>query len=374
MVAFDKTGTLTMGKIQVTDCKLFAPDGLPSDPPKQPHFDDESSDDVHLYRLFSLILAVECRSNHPIAKGIVDYCAQQLSGMDVDFSSPLLQGISNVESNQFQSIIGKGVKMALYHTDGSLANTIIVGSASMLSVHGIKISSAAEQVAYDIRSDGKIVVFVAVNDVFIALLGLGDQIRPEARLVLDYLRRIGMECHMLTGDNEVTAKAIASELGIESEHILASASPKDKEVYVMSLQTRLAEHDSALNKVAFVGDGTNDTPALSKAQVGFVMSTGTDLALEYGDVILCKNSLTSLVTAIDLSHQTMRKIYMNYFWALIYNSILVPIAAGVLIVPFNFKLNPMVAGGAMAISSVSVVVSSLFLTFYIPPDLEKEHT
>lgn len=314
--------------------------------------------------IFSLLLATERRSNHPIAKGIIDYCLEQIESLERNksFSSP-----GNIQGCFFENIMGKGVRMNFSDSDGSILHTLAVGNAELLVDTDIAIPNKVDQMAYILRTNAKIVVFVALDGKLVMLLGLGDQIKPEARRIIEYLHEQGVECHMVTGDNAVTANAVGSMLGIPNEHILAGASPKDKEEYVSNLQTVASRIESGRDKVAFVGDGTNDTPALTRAQVGIVMSSGTDLALECGDVVLCRNSLESLVTALDLSAHTMRRIYLNYFWALIYNSILIPIAAGALLVPFNFKLNPMVAGGAMAVSSVSVVLSSLFLNFYSPP-------
>lgn len=348
-IAFDKTGTLTLGKIQVTDCV----------------YDSEALSRDQLRRHFSLILSVESRSSHPIAKGIAEYCSQRLHDLGADDGAH-----DDAVDADFESVIGKGVRLTVRRSDGT--SNVTVGSLQMLSLHNILVPESVELLAQSIRSTGKIVVFVAIDDTFAMLLGLGDQLRPEARTVLDYLRSHGIECHMVTGDNVDTAEAIGAMLDIPTENIFAGASPASKEQYVEELQRRVSAVDPEKNKVAFVGDGTNDTPALSKAQVGFVMSTGTDLALECGDVVLCKNSLEALVVAIDLSTMTMRRIYINYFWALVYNCILIPIAAGVLLVPFNFKLNPMIAGGAMAVSSVSVVLSSLMLSFYKAPNLEQE--
>jgi Cu+-exporting ATPase len=322
-----------------------------------------SVDPRQLRLIFSLVLAAECRSNHPIAKGIADYCTERLSALEISEAAPIM------ETTDFDNVLGKGVRLSFVDEDSSTAYTVIVGNSQMLEDNGVSISESAEQMAFILRSNAKVVVFVALNGELIGVFGLGDQVRPEARHVLEHLSGMGIECHMVTGDNAVTAAAVAEMLNIPANNVLAGSSPKEKESYVSNLMLITGRIAEAKNKVAFVGDGTNDTPALSKAQVGVVMSSGTDLALECGDLVLCKNSLESLATAIDLSTVTMRRIYINYFWALIYNSILIPIAAGALVVPFSFKLNPMIAGGAMAVSSVSVVLSSLWLNFYSPPVL-----
>jgi P-type Cu+ transporter len=361
-IAFDKTGTLTTGKISVTDVIFYnsAGDGIESEP------------SLHVTTsLFGKMLSAECRSSHPIAKGVAEYCSNRLGAED---STRIVQESS---TNKFEVTEGKGIKMTFISGDQTTAKeTIIIGSARMMALNDVSIPEDVDGRSDLLRTTGKIVVYVAVNGVFSVLLGLGDEVRPEAEGVLEYFRSIGIDCHMVTGDNEITARAIAAQLNIPVTNIFAGASPSDKAEYILRLQDIAKQNSSntPVNKVAFVGDGTNDAPALSKADVGFVMSGGTELALECGDIVLCKNTLDSLVIAIDLAKKTIKKIYANYFWALVYNSILVPIAAGVLIVPFNFKLNPMIAGGAMACSSVSVVVSSLFLSLYKPPTMSPSST
>ena len=357
-MAFDKTGTLTEGKIQVIDCICYCGD-----------IDiTQSINAARLHLIFDLLLSAERRSNHPIAKGIIDYCMEQIKILE---NGGHLMSAVNTQDLFFENVMGKGVRMNVHDSSGVVLHTLIVGSADLLIESEVSIPQKAEQMAYILRSNAKIVVFVALDGKLVTLLGMGDMIKPEARRIIEHLHCQGIECHMVTGDNVVTACAIAKILRIPRENVRAGASPADKEQYVADMQSHFSSASSTRNKVAFVGDGTNDTPALTRAQVGIVMSSGTDLALECGDVVLCRNNLESLVIAMDLSQHTMRRIYMNYFWALIYNSILIPIAAGVLLVPFSFKLNPMVAGGAMAVSSVSVVLSSLFLNFYSPPSFKK---
>lgn len=356
-MAFDKTGTLTQGKIQVVDCICYCGD-----------IDiTQSINAARLHLILDLVLAAERRSNHPIAKGIVDYCTDQIKILE---SKAYITSTVDTQDLYFENVVGKGVRTVLHDSSGAVLHSLIVGSADLLIESDVVIPKSVEQMAYILRTNAKIVVFIALDGKLVTLLGMGDMMKPEARRIIEHLQTQGIECHMVTGDNVVTAWAIGAMLQIPRENIKAGASPSDKEKYVADLQSRLSRSLNTRNKVAFVGDGTNDTPALTRAEVGIVMSSGTDLALESGDVVLCRNNLESLVTAMDLSEHTMRRIYMNYFWALIYNSILIPVAAGVLLVPFSFKLNPMVAGGAMAVSSVSVVLSSLFLNFYSPPSLK----
>jgi Cu+-exporting ATPase len=181
---------------------------------------------------------------------------------------------------------------------------------------------------------------------------------------------------MITGDNATTAAAVSASVGIPLSHMFAGMSPEGKEAKMRELKeerrakTTGDEGEGGAvkkhGKVAFLGDGTNDSIALASADVGIAMASGTDIAVGAGDLVLCTNNLCAIITAIDLSKTTMRRIYLNYFWALIYNIILMPISAGVL-VPANFKLSPMASGGAMTLSSLSIVVSSLLLALYKPP-------
>jgi Cu+-exporting ATPase len=341
----------------VVDCVLLTPRG------KVLENLDAAEDKTRTGLLFNMLLSAESRSGHPIAKGIAEYSSSRL----VELSS--MCSLHN-EDSDFEGVTGKGVRLSATDGNGAI-HTVVIGSADMLEAYDVELTPAVERLAHKLRSEGKIVVFAGLDGYLAAVLGLGDAIRPEAKWVLEFLRKRGIECYMVTGDNLVTAQAIAASLEIPTTNILAGASPGDKEKYVANLQLMLMDKDSNRGKVAFVGDGTNDTPALSQAHVGLVMSSGTDLALECGDIVLCKANepLEAIATAIDLSDVTMRRIYYNYFWALVYNSILIPIAAGVLLVPFGFKLNPIIAGGAMAISSVSVVLSSLCLSIYKPPTL-----
>jgi Cu+-exporting ATPase len=211
--------------------------------------------------------------------------------------------------------------------------------------------------AEGLRSGGKVALFVAVNNQVCGLFGLADSIRPESSRVISELLRLGIEPYMITGDEVVTARTIGAAVGIPQRNIYAKAKPEDKERIVSEIQTRGGV-------VCFVGDGTNDSPALARANVGVVMSSGTDIAIDGGDMVLCRNNLFSLLTALEVSRKALRRIKINYFWAIIYNIILIPFASGVLYPKYRFSLDPMYAGAAMAMSSVSVVVSSLLLLLF----------
>ena len=430
-LAFDKTGTLTEGKMAVTDCKYFSPgdnQGLDvrlhgvtaSASPSSSPFSSPSSSSASASAsvsvsalprdLLRLVLALELRSAHPIARAVAQHCVALLHSVarseslsvgrgaskgedktktktkkmhstgecDVEYglaveeerdggrgvelpswTSPLELDDDNVEN-----VAGKGMRLrAAKGPDGQgqlqsqSFGEVLVGSSSWLREEGCELPAGAERSAEGMRRGGKVVIFVAWRGSVVLLLGLSDRVRKDAARTVAALERMGVAVYMVTGDNAVTAAAIGSTVGISQSRILAGAKPEDKESFIAALQRRgLA--------VGFVGDGTNDSPALARANVGFALGGGTDLAIDAGDVIVYNNELPCIVTAIELSQATMQRIVINYFWALVYNCLLVPVAAGVLYPSLGFALQPMYAGAAMAASSVSVVLSSLCLLLF----------
>jgi P-type E1-E2 ATPase len=249
---------------------------------------------------------------------------------------------------------------------------VLVGNSRLLRENGVDIPEAVltQSIAY--RRQGKITVYYTCGGVVRGIIALSDIIRPESAAVISVLqRRYNIACYMITGDDEVTAHAVAGQLGLSSFRVFASQKPEDKQAVIKKLQslskrgTKKSTDDSvAKNCVAFVGDGTNDSPALAQADVGFAMAGGTDIAVETGDMVLCKAELTALVVALDLSKATFRRIVLNYVWAFIYNIMLVPLAAGALYPTYRIALGPMLAGSAMSLSSVFMVLSSFSLSFY----------
>lgn len=211
--------------------------------------------------------------------------------------------------------------------------------------------------AVDLEGDARTVVFVGHGDAVIGALALADDVKPEAKHALAVLRKMGIKVMMLTGDNERTAQSIARQLAIET--VVANVLPSHKAQHVS--QSQLAGE-----VVAMVGDGLNDSPALAQADVGIAIGTGADVTVEAADVVLIKDSLTDVAVAIDLSRTTVHRIRLNFVWAVIYNVIGIPIAAGCLM-PWGVMLKPVWASAAMAMSSVSVVASSLMLKFYTKP-------
>ena len=370
-VVFDKTGTLTLGKTTVCDFIV-----LPEEPVKGARSPMTRS----LRSLLKLLLAAESSSSHPLAKGISEYCIAQLQYKGKD--QRRVSDIGKMENPKFQThvIPGQGIKLTVspafvadddaddggnLHDDDSASVQdfqVLVGSQELLSTHGINLTTKQLDIASGLRVGGKIVVFMAMEDRLQVIIGVSDMVRPDAAAVIATLKSWGMRCYMVTGDQRATGVAIGQAVGIPSSMVFAGAKPDEKEKFIEKLQ-------KAGKKVAFIGDGTNDSPALARADVSFAMAGGTDIAIEAGDIVLCRNDLTSMATAMHLARQTMNRIKINYFWALVYNFTLIPISAGVFYPSYHFALLPMFAGGAMALSSVCIVLSSLLLMRYKPPAL-----
>ena len=311
VVVLDKTGTITKGEPEVTD--IF--------------WGDEMIDQQHVGKV---ILAMEARSEHPLASAIVKHFERH------NEDSLSLEG--------FDSITGKGV-VADY---GGTA--YFIGNLKLMQENKLTISEELLEKSKLLGSEAKTVIFVAQGDKVVTILGISDPIKETSKEAVFDLQQIGLEVHMLTGDNEQTAKAIGQKAGVNI--IKAEVLPADKEEYIRNLQKKG-------KKVGMVGDGINDSPALARADVGIAMGTGTDVAIESADITLIKGDLRDIVKAHKLSKETVKAIHQNLFWAFIYNLLGIPIAAGVLYPFTDFLLNPMIAAGAMAFSSVSVVTNIL---------------
>jgi Cu+-exporting ATPase len=310
-LVLDKTGTLTEGKPRLTE--VLALDGI-------------SQSDLLL-----LVAAVEKLSEHPIATAIVKGAEQRR--------------LTIPSAEKFQSSTGQGVAGEV------MGRQVAVGTADFLAGRGIDTSSLSLQAEF-LRKQGQTVVFAAVNNKASGLLAVSDPIKPSTRDALKTLRQSGLRLVMLTGDNRATAEAIAKELGITEFE--AEVLPENKLAIVKKLQ-------SEGHVVAMAGDGINDAPALARADVGIAMGTGTDVAMESGDITLIKGDLQALVRARNLSQATMSNIRQNLFFAFIYNLLGVPIAAGLLYPFTGLLLQPMFAAAAMSFSSVSVIVNALRL-------------
>ncbi|MDF5734817.1 MULTISPECIES: heavy metal translocating P-type ATPase [unclassified Nostoc] len=361
-VVFDKTGTLTTGNPTVTDCLLISQMGS----------GELGVSSGNPYSLIQLAAAVESGTHHPLAKAIQQEAQQQQ--------------LSIPEAVDFHTEPGLGVSAVVEGT------VVLLGNWDWLNWHSIAISETAQQVAEDLATNGKTVVCVAIGGTLAGLIAVSDTLRPDARSTVDKLRQMGLRVMLLSGDRPEAASAIAKQLGLDSADVIAGVPPAKKAAAIQSLQlggTR-GQKDKATKKtpnsslltphsplplipkgnptfptshsvVAMVGDGINDAPALSQADVGIALHSGTDVAMETAEIILMRDRLNDVVESIQLSRATFNKIRQNLFWAFAYNTVGIPLAAGVLFPSLGFVLNPSGAAALMAFSSVSVVTNSILL-------------
>ncbi|MHA1265043.1 MAG: heavy metal translocating P-type ATPase [Candidatus Helarchaeota archaeon] len=320
-IVFDKTGTLTKGKPEVTDIIT------------------ETMDETEVLRLAA---SAEKGSDHPLADAII--------------SSANARGLSLTEPKEFEELSGKGI---LAKIEDKL---VLIGNTKLLEDYDVPITKFQERIN-TLQREGKTQIFLAVNNELIAVLGIADALKPSAISAIRDLQAKGLEVYMLTGDNRKTAEAIAAKLNIT--HVLAEVLPQDKANEIKKLQTEKKF------VVAMVGDGINDAPALAQADVGIAIGSGTDIAIEAGDIVLMRNDLRDVVAAINLSKKTVFKMKTNLFWAFIYNISGIPLAAGVLYLLTGFFIPPGLAAAFMAMSSVSVVTNSLLLKRYNPKTREQ---
>jgi Cu+-exporting ATPase len=314
-VVFDKTGTLTRGKLAVTDIIV----------PSELYSEDE---------ILQMAAAVEQRSEHNIGDAIVARAAGLAGSMP--------------EVTDFSAIPGKGVEAKL------LGRAILVANGKLFTERGIDVSKTDADVAM-LEGQGKTVVLVGIDSKAVGIIAVADTAKEFAAETIAQLKRMGKKVVMLSGDNRRSAESIARQLGIDV--VLAEVLPEDKAAEIKKLQ-------EGGGKVAMVGDGVNDAPALVQADVGIAIGSGTDVAIESGGIVLVKDDIRDVVRTLELSSYTMRKIKQNLFWAFFYNAIAIPIAAGALYPATHFLLNPIIAGAAMAFSSVSVVTNSLSMRRY----------
>ncbi|MEH2128008.1 heavy metal translocating P-type ATPase [Nostoc sp.] len=337
-VVFDKTGTLTTGNPIVTDCLLI----------KEMGNGEWGIGSSQPYSLIQLAAAVESGTHHPLAKAIQQEAQRQQ--------------LSIPEAVDFHTEPGLGVSAVVEGT------VVLLGNWEWLSWHGIAINETAQQVAQDLATDGKTVVCVAIGGTLAGLIGVSDTLRSDAQSTVDKLRQMGLRVMLLSGDRKEAASAIAKQLGLDSADVIAGVPPAKKAAAIESLQlegTR-GQGDKGTKKtphsvVAMVGDGINDAPALSQADVGIALHSGTDVAMETAEIILMRDRLNDVVESIQLSRATFNKIRQNLFWAFAYNTLGIPLAAGVLFPSLGFVLNPSGAAALMAFSSVSVVTNSILL-------------
>lgn len=241
--------------------------------------------------------------------------------------------------------------------------TVLIGNRTLLNDNGILIQDTEEEIISKLEEEGKTAVLVAVNGLLSGILGVADTLKENTPQAIMELKKMGIDVVMITGDNNRTAQAIASKIGIDK--VMAGVLPEDKSAEVKRLQDKG-------EVVAFVGDGINDAPALAQADVGIAIGGGTDVAIESGEIILIKDDLLDAVAGVQLSNKVMGRIKLNLFWAFAYNVILIPVAAGVLYPSFGITFQPEYAGLAMALSSVTIVALSLLLKGYMPPSKKLE--
>ena len=308
-VVFDKTGTLTQGKPEVTDVVSVR------------NMDEDE--------VLKLAASVEQFSEHPLAQAIVNKAKEKEIRLE--------------DIKKFKAIPGHGVEGI------SKKKKIIVGKPEYIrKVAGL---GSFESKIAELEENGKTVVVLCVNKKVEGFIGIADTPRKDSIEAVKELKKQKIFVYMITGDNKRTANAIAKQLGIT--HVISEVLPEDKAKHVKELQKK--------GKVAMVGDGINDAPALAQADIGIAIGSGTDVAMETGNIVLMNNKTTDVVKAIKLSKVTIRKIKQNMFWALFYNALGIPIAAGVMYPFTGWLLSPIIAGGAMALSSVSVVVNTLMM-------------
>mgnify|MGYP000975132019 CR=1 FL=1 len=321
-VVLDKTGTVTRGKPAVTDIVVATrTDGSPAMSEKA---------------LLKLAAALERQSEHPLAEAIMAECETR--------------GIVARMVEDFAAVPGRGV------TAREGQNVIAAGNVRLMSELGITVPAG---LAGRFAADGKTPLFFAKNGELAGIVAVADEVKETSAEAVTALRSLGVDVRMLTGDNRVTAEAIARRVGLTSEQVIADVLPADKERHVRELQ-------DAGSKVAMVGDGINDSPALARADVGLAIGTGADIAKEGADVVLMRSDLMDVIRAIELSRATIRNIKQDLFWVLFYNGIGIPLAAGVFFPLTGWQLSPMFGAAAMSLSSVCVVSNALRLKSFKP--------
>lgn len=323
-VVLDKTGTITQGKPVVTDIICAA---------------GKSADKTQLLQIAG---SLEKGSEHPLAEAIVNYC--------------VTNNISLEKVTDFNALFGKGI-------EGTVSGThYYAGNEKMMEEKGISLSAEQKNQIRELAKQGRTPLLFADENQFLGIVAVADVVKPTSKEAVQKFRDYGIHVIMLTGDNEVTAQAIKEQVGIDE--VIAGVLPTQKEEKISALK-------QAGHKVAMIGDGVNDAPALASADVGIAIGAGTDVAIESADIVLMKNDLLDAVGAVKLSKAVIRNIKENLFWAFFYNSIGIPLAAGVLYPLFQIKLNPMFGAAAMSLSSVCVVSNALRLRWVKLHDAKK---
>ena len=312
-VAFDKTGTLTQGCPTLTDFEI--------------------TKGFERGQVLTTLAAAEQGSEHPLSLAIVNAAKAET------LTLPATQ--------DFEAIPGLGIRALV------AGQEVLIGSQRLLQARGI-MTDALHSKAHALALQGKSAIFASIDGQLAAVIAVSDALKPTTKAAIAYLRACGVQVAIITGDRQETAEALAKDLGIE--HIFAEVSPAKKVAAVEALKLKA-------RGLAFVGDGINDAPALASADVGIAVGTGTDVAIESADVVLMSGDLLGVVNAIEMSRRTLRNIKQNLFWAFGYNVALIPVAAGILYPSFGIVLSPILAAGAMALSSVFVLGNALRLRF-----------
>ena len=315
-IVLDKTGTITAGRPEVTD--VISLGTITAD------------------EMLSFAGSIEAGSEHPLAEAVVQ--------------AAKTKGLALIEARDFEAVAGHGVRATVS------GQTILMGNARLMTENAIAVESAANQFE-KLASQAKTPVYLAVDGKLAGLIAIADPIKEDSAAAIKRFKQLGLKVVMLTGDTQATADAVARQVGVDQ--VLAQVLPGDKSSKVAQLQ-------QGGEVVAMVGDGINDAPALARADVGFAIGTGTDVAIESADITLMRGSLHGAADAIEISRATVRNIKQNLFGAFVYNSLGIPIAAGILFPFFGMLLNPIIAGGAMAMSSVTVVSNANRLRWFNP--------
>lgn len=310
-VIFDKTGTITKGKPKVTDI----------------------ISEINEQDFLKIAYSLEKSSEHPLAKAVVEKARE---GFEVE---------------NFLAIAGKGVEAEIN------GKKYYAGNVKLMIENNIETAKYNNK-ASKLLSEGKTVLYIACEKELIGLIGVADTIKDDSRNAVTLLNFLGIKTVMITGDNKVVANEIAKQVGIKN--VYSEVLPQHKEQIVSNLQKG---NPVNVAKVAFVGDGINDSPALAKSDVGIAIGSGTDIAIDSADIILVRDSLIDVVNAIKLSKKTLKNVKENLFWAFFYNAICIPLAAGLLYKSFGLELNPMIGSLAMSLSSLFVVTNALRLRF-----------
>uniref|UniRef100_A0A9J8DLN5 P-type Cu(+) transporter n=1 Tax=Cyprinus carpio carpio TaxID=630221 RepID=A0A9J8DLN5_CYPCA len=355
-VVFDKTGTITYGAPKVVQVKMLA-----------------EGNRMPRSKLIAIVGTAENNSEHPLGAAITKYCKQELGteslGTCTDFQAVPGCGIrclvsntenllkrddSDSEENQRNAVLIQISDTRAHAVVQTSSFTVLIGNREWMRRNALQVRADVDEAMTEHEKRGRTAVLVAVDNELCAMVAIADTVKPEAELAVHTLTAMGLEVVLMTGDNSKTARAIAAQVGIRK--VFAEVLPSHKVAKVEQLQL-------AGKRVAMVGDGVNDSPALAMADVGIAIGTGTDVAIEAADVVLIRNDLLDVVGSIDLSKKTVKRIRINFVFALIYNLVGIPIAAGVFM-PVGLVLQPWMGSAAMAASSVSVVLSSLLLKWY----------